>query len=130
MDDGVKINLVSMEKLNGYSASDKIDYIIGEVRDGTVLVLERGLRPDEEIRLIEKTMSVIDHNTFIGLEIESYVDSGKQSLLDRILRRTKRTSRMTVIGPATHLKTIYKDNHVIEAMILTKKAIIDTIGDM
>lgn len=128
MENGVKINLISQQKLNEFDTSGKIRFIINEVRNGSVLVLEKGLTPSEEIQLIESTMSEIDHNTFIGIEIERYADSDiKTNWLTRILKRTLRTSRMTVIGPAHLLRTIHKDSKVIEAMILTKKAVVGEI---
>jgi hypothetical protein len=126
--DGVKINLVSQQKLNEFDTSGKIRFILDEVKNGTVLVLERGLTPFEEIQLIEKTMTEIDNETFIGIEIERYANTDiKRNWLTRILKRTLRTSRMTVIGPAHLLRTIRKDSKVIEAMILTKKAIVGEI---
>lgn len=128
MENGVKINLISQQKLNEFDTSGKIRFIINEVKNGSVLVLEKGLTPSEEIQLIESTMFEIDHNTFIGIEIERYADSDiKTNWLTRILKRTLRTSRMTVIGPAHLLRTIHKDSKVIEAMILTKKAVVGEI---
>lgn len=124
-EDGVRINLISTQKLNEFDSQGKIRFILDEVKGGRVLVLERGLSPVEEIHLIEKTMAEIDNETFIGIEIERYAESDvKKNWLSRIFRRTPRTSRMTVIGPAQLLKTIHKDNKVIEAMILTRKAIV------
>ncbi len=127
MENGVKINLISQQKLNEFTSPDRIKFILEEVKNGTVLVLEKGLSPAEEISLIEQTMTEIDQDTFIGVEIERYADDIKTNWLSRILRRTGRTSRMTVIGPAHLLKTIHKDNKVIQAMILTKKAV---VGEM
>lgn len=124
-EDGVRINLISTQKLNELTTPEKIKFILDEVKNGTVLVLERGLSPVEEVQLIEKTMSEIDNETFIGIEIERYADSDiKKSWLSRIFKRTLRTSRMTVIGPALLLKTIRKDSKVIEAMILTRRAVV------
>ncbi|MBA3043788.1 MAG: DUF2073 domain-containing protein [Candidatus Thermoplasmatota archaeon] len=127
MENGVKINLISQQKLNEFTSPDRIKFILEEVKNGTVLVLEKGLTPVEEIRLIEQTMTEIDQDTFIGVEIERYADDIKTNWLNRILRRTSRTSRMAVIGPAHLLKTIHKDNKVIQAMILTKKAVVGEV---
>lgn len=127
MEDGVKINLVSQQKLNEFTSPDRIRFILDQIKNGIVLVLEKGLSPAEEISLIEQTMAEIDQDTFIGVEIERYSDNIKTNWLSRILRRTGRTSRMTVIGPAHLLKTIHKDNKVIQAMILTKKAVVGEV---
>ena len=119
----IKVNLVSSQKLENMSPEEKITYILDEVKQGEVLVLERGLTPQEQSRLIEKTMQNIDtdgkKNKFIGIEIEGYRDDGKPTWLQKVLGII-RPPRMTVIGPADKLKTIYKDNDVIQTIILGK----------
>ena len=108
----------------------KLAFILEEVRRGTVLVLERGLTAIEEINLIKATMSAIDQDTFIGIEMQSYSseDIRRGSWLDKLLRRV-RLPRMTVIGPADLLKTIHKDGSMVQAMILTGKKIISEAGN-
>ena len=66
---GITVNLVSRNKLNELSSSEKIDFIIGEVKKGKILILESGLTASEQADLIKKTMSTIDHDTFIGIEM-------------------------------------------------------------
>ncbi len=128
--EGVKINLISSRKLDDMSSDEKLTFILDEVRRGTVLVLERGLTAIEEINLIKATMSAIDQDTFIGIEMQSYSseDIRRGSWLDKLLRRV-RLPRMTVIGPADLLKTIHKDGTMVQAMILTGKKIISEQGD-
>jgi hypothetical protein len=128
-EDYVRINLISTEKLNEYSSSEKIDFIIGEIKEGKVLVLERGLRPEEEMQLIERTMAVIDHNTFIGIEMETYMDTAapRRAFWRRLFRRN--SGKLTVIGPASSLKTIYKDNRVVEALVFTKRGVVGMLGE-
>jgi hypothetical protein len=94
------------------------------------LVLERGLTAVEEINLIKATMSAIDQDTFIGIEMQSYSsdDIRRGSWLDKLLRRVK-LPRMTVIGPADMLQTIHKDESMVQAMILTSKKIINEPGE-
>jgi hypothetical protein len=123
--EGVRINLISSRKLDSMSSDQKLAFILGEVRKGVVLVLERGLTAVEEINLIKSTMSAIDQDTFIGIEMQSYSsdDIRRGSWLDKLLRRVK-LPRMTVIGPADMLQTIHKDGSMVQAMILTSKRII------
>ena len=124
-DNGVRINLISSRKLDTMTSEDKLRFILDEVKRGTVLVLERGLTAVEEIDLIKATMSEIDHQTFVGIEMQSYssTDLATGSWLDKLLGRTK-VPRMSVIGPANLLKTIYKDGSMIQAMILTGETIV------
>ena len=119
----IKVNLVSSQKLENMSSEEKIIYILDEIKQGEVLVLERGLTPQEQSNLIEKTMQDIDTDgktsKFIGIEMEGYRDDGKPTWLQKVLGII-RPPRMTVIGPADKLKTIHKDNDVIQTIILGK----------
>lgn len=123
---GVNINLISIERLAQFSSRDKIRYILREVKRGNVLVLEQGLTAQEEAELIKTTMSDIDQDTFIGIEMQSYSqeDIKKGSWLSKLLRR-KQPPRMSVIGPADLLRTIHKDGNMIQAVVLTQ----ENVGD-
>ena len=96
--DGISVNLVSRDKLDEFSSSEKLNFIIKEVKKGKVLVLEQGLTPFEQTELIENTMREIKQDTFIGIEIEGYSED-KQTFFQKIFRIIKKP-RMTVIGPA------------------------------
>ena len=116
---GVSFSLVSRNKLEELSSTEKLKYILEEVKKGRILVLEHGLTPMEQTSLIEKTMREIDQDTFIGIEMEGYsVD--KTSFLQRVFGIIKKP-RMTVIGPANLLKMVHKDNDTIETMIISGK---------
>jgi hypothetical protein len=132
-DSGVRINLISSRKLDSMTSHEKLRFIIDEVKKGTVLVLERGLTATEEINLIKATMSEIDHQTFIGIEMQSYSSddlASRGGFFSRLLGRTK-VPKMSVIGPANLLKTIHKNGSMIQAMILTGKSIVSEIpGDI
>jgi hypothetical protein len=121
---GININLISIERLAQFSSRDKIRYILSEVRRGNVLVLEQGLTAEEEAELIKTTMSNIDQDTFIGIEMQSYSqeDLNKGSWLSKLLRR-KQPPRMSVIGPADLLRTIHKDGNMIQAVVLTQEGV-------
>jgi hypothetical protein len=122
---GISINLISLERLEALNSQQKIRFIFEEVRKGNVLVLEQGLTAQEEAELIKTTMANIDHDTFIGIEMQSYSqeDVKRGSWLDKLLGR-KQPPRMSVIGPADLLKTIHKDGNMIQTMVLTKESIV------
>ncbi|HEC95302.1 MAG TPA: DUF2073 domain-containing protein [Thermoplasmatales archaeon] len=115
----ITVNLVSRNKLEELSSSEKIEYILGEVKKGKVLILESGLTPGEQATLIQQTMTKIDHDTFIGIEMEGYPEE-KLSFLQKLFGGIRRP-RMTVVGPAHLLKTIRKDDTVIETVIVPGK---------
>lgn len=123
-DNGVSINLISRESLESFRSRDKVNFVLNEVKAGKVLVLEMGLSAIEEAKLIEQTMRSIDHETFIGIEIQSHAREEAGNWLDRLLKR-KKTPRMAVIGPANLLRTIHKDGNIIQTMLVTKEQVIE-----
>jgi hypothetical protein len=116
--DGVRIDMISGERMQGLASMEKIRMILDGVRDGNIVILEEGLSPDEESRLIEVTMSEINPEDFNGIEIETYPRSQTEdsSLLDRLMGRES-TSKLTVIGPANQIETLHKDENLISALV-------------
>jgi hypothetical protein len=115
-DTGISFNLISRNKLTGLSTKEKLKYIINEVKEGRILVLEHGLTASEQTQLIEHTMQEIDHDTFIGIEMGCYEEE-KLGFFQRVFGLVKKP-RMTVIGPAHLLKMVHKGNDLIETMII------------
>lgn len=112
----VHMDLISGEKLEKMTSMEKIRLILDKVKDGKIVVLECGLTSDEEVRLIEMTMTEIRVDEFSGIEIESYPSKKEGSFLDKIFGRALK-GRMTVIGPANQLRTIEKDKYQISTKV-------------
>ncbi|MGB0652547.1 MAG: OapB/ArvB family protein [Thermoplasmatota archaeon] len=113
------IHLISAEKMDAMETMERIRFILDEVEEGKILVLERGLDPQEEAKLIEQTMMEIDQDKFIGIEMQSYgMDHGK-NMFQRVVMGGPRP-RMAVIGPANLLRMVSKDNEQIVTRIVGK----------
>jgi hypothetical protein len=112
----VQMDLISGEKLEKMTSMEKIRLILDKVKTGKIVVLESGLTSDEEVRLIEMTMTEIRADEFSGIEIESYPSKKSGSFLDKIFGRSLK-GRMTVIGPANQLRTIEKDQYQISTKV-------------
>jgi hypothetical protein len=112
----VQMDLVSGEKLENMTSMEKIRLILDKVKTGRIVVLESGLTPDEEVRLIEMTMTEIRVDEFSGIEIESYPAKKEGSFFDKIFGRNIK-GRLTVIGPANQLRTIEKDKYQISTKV-------------
>jgi uncharacterized protein len=112
----VQMDLISAEKLEKMTSMEKIRLILDKVKNGKIVVLECGLSSDEEVRLIEMTMTEIKVDEFSGIEIESYPSRKEGSFLDKIFGRSLK-GRMTVIGPANQLRTIEKDKYQISTKV-------------
>ncbi|MDJ1432758.1 DUF2073 domain-containing protein [Halostagnicola sp. A-GB9-2] len=117
--DGVQIDLISGERMEGMASMEKIRMILDGVHDGNIVILEEGLSPDEESRLIEVTMAEISPDEFNGIEIETYPKSstGNSSILGRIMGNNESTKKLTVIGPANQIETLHKDETLISALV-------------
>ncbi len=112
----VHMDLISEEKMENMTSMEKIRLILDKVKKGKIVVLESGLTPDEEVRLIEMTMTEIRVDEFTGIEIESYPSKKGGSFLDKIFGKALK-GRMTVIGPANQLRTIEKDKYQISTKV-------------
>ncbi len=116
---GIQLDLISEDKLDGMTSMEKVRLILDEVRNGKILVLEKGLTPSEQTKLIELTMTEITPDDFAGIEIESYPVKQSDNFFNKLLGKTSLRTRLTVIGPATQLKTIKKDRDLISAFVST-----------
>ena len=119
--DGVRIDMISGARMEGLTTMEKIRLILDGVRDGNIVILEEGLSPDEESRLIEVTMTEISPDDFTGIEIETYpkAEAADQSFLDKLMGRES-TQKLTVIGPANRIETLHKDENLISTLVSRK----------
>ena len=118
--DGVQIDLISGERMANLRTMEKIRLILDGVHDGNIVILEEGLDPDEESRLIEVTMSEINPEEFTGIEIETYPrpSSDDGGLFNRLMgRESDPDNKLTVIGPANRIETLHKDENLISALV-------------
>jgi len=119
-DDGVQIDLISGERMETLASTEKIRMILDGVHDGNIVILEEGLTPDEESKLIEMTMAEISPDAgFNGIEIETYPKSETKdsSLLGRLMGSNESAAKLTVIGPANQIETLHKDETLISALV-------------
>jgi hypothetical protein len=118
---GVQIDLISEERLADMTSMEKIRMILDDVRQGTIVILERGLEPEEQSTLIEMTMREILPDGFNGIEIETYPSREESpGFLKRLMGKSAKETRLTVIGPANQLRMIKKDRDMISAWVSTK----------
>jgi hypothetical protein len=113
----VQINLISRDTLEKMTSAERLKFIINEVKMGKVLILECGLTAAEQFELNKLTMSAIDHESFIGIEMPGFsADFKKPGLVDRLFRR-RRPPRMMAIGPASLMKIIKKEPSFIQTIV-------------
>ncbi|SNR58302.1 DUF2073 domain-containing protein [Halorubrum vacuolatum] len=119
--DGVRIDMISGARMEGLTGMEKIRLILDGVREGNIVILEEGLSPEEESKLIEVTMTEISPDDFTGIEIETYpkAEATSQSFIDKLIGR-ETTKKLTVIGPANRIETLHKDENLISTLVSHK----------
>tara|TARA_B100000029_G_C17284923_1_gene854816 strand:+ start:239 stop:619 length:381 start_codon:yes stop_codon:yes gene_type:complete len=115
---GIQIDLISSQKMAELTTMEKIRMILDGVRNDKIVILETGLSPDEESKLIEITMSEIHPDGFTGIEIETHLQStvGGSTFINKLMGR-KLPSKLTVIGPANRIETLHKDDKLMTTFI-------------
>ncbi|HJJ30724.1 MAG TPA: DUF2073 domain-containing protein [Methanocorpusculum sp.] len=107
---GVQIDMISADMVSNMTSYEKIRLILDDVRNGSVVVLEKGLTPEEQGSLLEATMMEINPGNFSGIEIETYPGSDKdKSFFQKVFGKKNTGQRMMVIGPVDQLKMLAKE---------------------
>lgn len=107
---GVQIDMISDDMISNMTSYEKIRLILDDVRNGSVVVLERGLSAEEQGRLLEATMMEITPGGFAGIEIETYPASKDQpGLFKKLFGKSSGAPRLMVIGPVDQLKMLTKE---------------------
>jgi len=119
---GVQIDLISAERLDRLTAMEKIRLILDDVMEGNIVILEKGLAPDEQSKLIEITMREIAPDGFSGIEMETYpVRDAPSGIFGKLFGGKRSEMRLTVIGPANQLKTLKKEKDLISAWVSSSR---------
>jgi len=118
--DGIQLDLISESKMANMTSMEKIRMILDSVREGKILVLESGLTPSEQMKLIEMTMTEISPDEFSGIEIETYPSNKRPGFLARILKKNNALTRLTVVGPADKIKTVIKNKDLISTILASE----------
>ncbi len=65
----IGLKLLTNDFLKLYKNSERINYILENIRNGKIVVLEGELTPEEYNKMIQNTLKMIN-NTFFGFEME------------------------------------------------------------
>lgn len=123
----LKMDFVSSATLDSKTGKKRINFILNKVKDGSILVVNGVLTPDEEMDLIKETMRRVDDG-FPGIEVCSMkknvkgwkqffeaLSNGREKLSRSIWSgitgkqpKTRLKTGITLIGPAKIIKNIKK----------------------
>lgn len=121
---GLSLQVIPFSEMQDLSISERVKKLLDLVLGNKIVILHGRLRPEEEARLIEDTMAMVDHiKTFKGIELaviepnlreQSVFIKMKHSIARRLVGDN---SSLTVIGPATVIKEIKRDPRKIELLL-------------
>ncbi|MBU2576131.1 MAG: DUF2073 domain-containing protein [Nanoarchaeota archaeon] len=121
------IHFMPYSEIAREDAIGRIKKIMGVVLQNKIIILQGRLKPDEEARLIENSMTLIGNiKGFQGIEIAAISgDSENEGLFNKVRYNIARIlvgeqDAITIIGPASVVKDITRDPKKIEMMLRRK----------
>ena len=121
---GLQIQVMPFAEVREMGIAERVKKILGLVLGNKIVILHGRLRAEEEARLIEDTMAMVDHiKDFKGIELavvepdmrdESFFVKMKHGIAKRLVGDN---SALTVIGPASLVKEIKRDPKKIELLL-------------
>ena len=121
---GVNLHIIPFSEIRDLSITERIKKILNLVLGNKVLLIQGRLRPEEEIRLIEDTMAMVDHiKSFKGIELAVIEpDMDNESFFMKMRKGIAKTlvghhNALTLIGPASIVKEIKKDPKRLEVLL-------------
>jgi uncharacterized protein len=105
----IEIQFISADVMDGMGREEKVEYVLNQVKEDRIIVLEEGMSPLEESALIGATMERVTRK-FPGIEVSTLKERRDDGIRERIIRLLGGTTGgLTVIGPSKIIKEIKKD---------------------
>ncbi|MBT4258152.1 DUF2073 domain-containing protein [archaeon] len=121
---GFSIQFLPYSEIKDLDSDERIKKILKIALGNNILILQGKLRPEEETRLIEDTMAMIDHvKDFLGIELAVIAGGNEEGIMDKMKRNIigmlsgGDLGAITIIGPATVVKEIKRNPKKIELLL-------------
>lgn len=121
---GLSLHVIPFSEVKEMTIAERVKKILQLILGNKIVILHGRLRAEEEARLIEDTMALVDHvKGFTGIELAVIEPNLKEQGIFTKMKHgvAKRlvgdNSSLTVIGPATVIKEIKKDPKKIELLL-------------
>jgi len=118
------IHFMPYSEIAREDAIGRIKKIMGIILAQKIIILQGKLKPDEEVRLIENSMTLIGNiKDFQGIEIATISgENDYQGLFEKVRHNIAKIligeqDAITIIGPASIVKEITRDPKKIELML-------------
>ncbi len=121
---GFTINFLPYSEIRDLDSTKRIRKVLDIILDNSILILQGRLKPEEETRLIEDTMSMIGHlKNFKGVELAVISGNGSNGFFGKMRMRFANAisgsdfGAITIIGPATIVREIKRNPKKIELFL-------------
>ena len=121
---GLSLQVIPFSEIEKMSISERVRKILSLVLANKIVIIHGRLRAEEEARLIEDTMALVDHvRNFKGIELAVIEPdmSDKNVFVKMRYGLAKKlvgdSSALTVIGPSSVVKEIKRDPKKIELFL-------------
>ena len=121
---GLSLHVIPYSEVHEMNIVERVKKILNLVLGNKIVILHGRLRAEEEARLIEDTMAMVDHvKGFKGIELAVIEPNMKnENILVKLKHGIAKTlvgdnSALTVIGPASIIKEIKRDPKKIELLL-------------
>jgi hypothetical protein len=121
---GLSLQLIPHSEIEKMGSSERIKKILSLVVENKIVMIQGRLKSDEEARLIEDTMVMVDHvKNFKGIELAVIEpDNGERGLWQKLKaglakKLTGDSSSLTIVGPSSIVKEIKRDPKKIELLL-------------
>lgn len=121
---GLSLQVIPFAELDQLSISERVRKILALVLGNKIVLIQGRLRAEEEARLIEDTMALVDHvKHFKGIELaviepdmrdKNVFTKMKYGIAKRLVGDS---SALTVVGPSSVVKEIKRDPKKIELLL-------------
>ena len=121
---GLSLQVLPFSEVRDMSISERVKKILSLVLGNKIVILHGRLRAEEEARLIEDTMALVDHvKDFKGIELAVIEpDMRKENIMVKMRHGIAKrligdSAALTVIGPASVIKEIKRDPKKLELFL-------------
>jgi hypothetical protein len=121
------IHFMPFSEIANEDTIGRIKKIMGLILEGKVIILQGCLKPDEEARLIENSMTLIGNiEGFQGIELATVSgENDSIGVFNKIRHNIARIlvgeqDAITIIGPASVVKDVKRDPKKMELMLQRK----------
>jgi hypothetical protein len=121
---GLSLQVIPFSEVNSLSIPERVKKILNLILGNKIVIIHGRLRAEEEARLIEDTMALVDHvKGFKGIELAVIEpDMKKENIFGKMKYELAKSlvgdnSSLTIIGPASVIKEIKRDPKKIELLL-------------